>query len=465
MKALGATLLVLFAASSCAAELLIFSAAWCTPCQLMKPATQRLLAEGYPVRVVDVEQEPQLARQYKVRDLPALVVRRDGRVVDQRTGSASYAQVKQLLQRHAFHPSTPPDRPADTRPTSDRRHQRPLARQASAAVPQQQQQQGRSGGGAQRAMGSTVRLKVEDATGHSYGTGTVIDVHGEEALVVTCAHIFRESKGKGKVTADVFYPQPRTLPHAQLLKHDSEGDVALVIIRTGGTIIPSPVAAENAQIRPQGQVFSIGCDRGGNPSLHKSQIVDINRYLGPENILVQGQPVDGRSGGGLFNQQGELIGICNAADPDRNEGLYASLSVVHRLLDQNNLAHVHERGEHGLSADRGRMTPVQNRTGAVPSQMAATAPTPRGNLVPMQPPRGRSNSASPSIGAAPRMGAVAAGPIAARPPAGLGPTSGEVVCVVRSPDGGASEVIVVKQPSEQILTALRRAGNSKQPLR
>ena len=44
---------------------------------------------------------------------------------------------------------------------------------------------------------------MEDANGHSYGTGTIIDARGGEALVLTCGHIFRDSDGKGPITIDL----------------------------------------------------------------------------------------------------------------------------------------------------------------------------------------------------------------------------------------------------------------------
>ena len=46
-------------------------------------------------------------------------------------------------------------------------------------------------------LAATVRLRVEDAQGRSFGTGTIIDARSGEALVITCGHLFRESKGKG----------------------------------------------------------------------------------------------------------------------------------------------------------------------------------------------------------------------------------------------------------------------------
>ena len=45
------------------------------------------------------------------------------------------------------------------------------------------------------------------------GTGTLIDSRGDEILILTCGHIFRDSKGKGPITVDLFAPDaPQGVP-------------------------------------------------------------------------------------------------------------------------------------------------------------------------------------------------------------------------------------------------------------
>ena len=63
----------------------------------------------------------------------------------------------------------------------------------------------------------------------------------------------------------------------------------------------------------------------------------MDRFQGPSNIEASGAPVEGRSGGGLFNTRGELIGVCFAADPRANEGLYTSLPTIQSELQRNNI--------------------------------------------------------------------------------------------------------------------------------
>ena len=58
----------------------------------------------------------------------------------------------------------------------------------------------------QLALQATVRVRVTDPDGTSKGTGTIIDLHGDEALILTCGHIFRASQGSGQIEVDLFAP-------------------------------------------------------------------------------------------------------------------------------------------------------------------------------------------------------------------------------------------------------------------
>ena len=74
----------------------------------------------------------------------------------------------------------------------------------------------------------------------------------------------------------------------------------------------------------------------------RTRIVSIDKYLGPPNIQVVGQPPDGRSGGGLFTTDGQLIGVCNAADPADKQGFYVALPAIQGELDQAGLSFVYQ---------------------------------------------------------------------------------------------------------------------------
>lgn len=51
----------------------VFSATWCTPCQQMRPAEEKLIGEGYDLRCVDIDQRPDLKRAYRIVRVPTVV--------------------------------------------------------------------------------------------------------------------------------------------------------------------------------------------------------------------------------------------------------------------------------------------------------------------------------------------------------------------------------------------------------
>ena len=91
-----------------------------------------------------------------------------------------------------------------------------------------------------------------------------------------------------------------------------------------------------------------------------SRVTSVDKYLGPANVQVAGQPVQGRSGGGLFALDGTLLGVCNAADPEDNEGLFAALPSIHEHLDEAGLAfvyrHVYPGTENELAGNADKTT-------------------------------------------------------------------------------------------------------------
>lgn len=66
-----------------------FWATWCGPCKMIAPVIEQL-AQQYEGKVivgkVDVDQEPELAREYGVMSIPNVVVFKDGKEVDRKVG-------------------------------------------------------------------------------------------------------------------------------------------------------------------------------------------------------------------------------------------------------------------------------------------------------------------------------------------------------------------------------------------
>ena len=76
-------------------------AEWCAPCKAMAPVLDEI-AEEYHGRLrvvkVNVEQEPQIARQWGVRSQPTLMLFKNGTVEAQKVGAMSKSQLKAFIE-------------------------------------------------------------------------------------------------------------------------------------------------------------------------------------------------------------------------------------------------------------------------------------------------------------------------------------------------------------------------------
>jgi len=125
-------------------------------------------------------------------------------------------------------------------------------------------------------------------------------------------------------------------------------------------------------LREGDTVYSWGCDQGAMPSRRDSRITKLNRYQGEPNVEVLGAPIQGRSGGGLFNARGELIGVCYAADNERyNEGLYNAPEVVYQQLNRLGLQRLYNSAADAASMAQTSPSPLDKSasTNAMASRM------------------------------------------------------------------------------------------------
>lgn len=79
-----------------------FWAEWCGPCKMIGPSVEQIATE-YDGRAkvfkVDVDSNGDIASQYGIMSIPALLVFKGGKVVDQMVGAAPKAQIAALLDR------------------------------------------------------------------------------------------------------------------------------------------------------------------------------------------------------------------------------------------------------------------------------------------------------------------------------------------------------------------------------
>ncbi len=80
-----------------------FYADWCGPCKAIAPVVEDLASE-YDGRVefkkVDVDDNPELAKQLGIRSIPTLVLFKDGHPVDTVIGNVSRSQLSDAINQH-----------------------------------------------------------------------------------------------------------------------------------------------------------------------------------------------------------------------------------------------------------------------------------------------------------------------------------------------------------------------------
>lgn len=497
MIALHAAVVALATLGAGETVLLDFYADWCGPCRQMSPTIDSLAALGYPVRKVNIDHDRALAQQYGVQGIPCFVLLVNGQEVDRTVGAASSDSLKRMFAKagvgtggnataappqqlatapqpatspmtgvpslDSFLPgASDPQQPAPAggapqpfgMPLPAQAAQAPLGAAApqTAAAPQSLKVD------VNQLLAASVRIKIEDGSGNDYGSGTIIDSRGDMALVLTCGHIFRSSAGKGRITIDMFGPGAPKGVEAQVVGYHEESDVGLISFRPGVPVRAARLVPPSYRVERGAPVVNIGCDNGTEPTAHESQISAIDKYLGPPNLEVAGQPVQGRSGGGLFNADGQVIGVCNAADPADNEGLYAAAASIHALLDREGLASVYSGDNTAIA------------------QAKPTGPQPLAPLVAVNPPNmpadmpksGSGNLAltsehdqAESYAQQRTPAQQASVPLSASEQAALDQLrnqspGAEVVCIVRSIDNprAKSEIIVLDNASPAFLQQL-----------
>ena len=76
-----------------------FWAAWCGPCRMVVPIMEEIARERSDIKVgkINVDEQPELARQFRVMNIPTLVVMKDCRITGQAMGARPKSQILAML--------------------------------------------------------------------------------------------------------------------------------------------------------------------------------------------------------------------------------------------------------------------------------------------------------------------------------------------------------------------------------
>jgi len=79
--------------------MLDFWASWCGPCRMLSPVIDEIAEEHSDIKVgkVNVDEQPELARSFRIMSIPTVAVMKNGKVVRQSMGVRPKKQIEELL--------------------------------------------------------------------------------------------------------------------------------------------------------------------------------------------------------------------------------------------------------------------------------------------------------------------------------------------------------------------------------
>lgn len=79
-----------------------FFAEWCGPCRMLAPILEDFASEESEIEVykVNVDDEPDLAREFQVSSIPTMILFKDGKQIDKKIGFAPKDALKAWINTH-----------------------------------------------------------------------------------------------------------------------------------------------------------------------------------------------------------------------------------------------------------------------------------------------------------------------------------------------------------------------------
>ncbi len=210
----------------------------------------------------------------------------------------------------------------------------------------------------------TFRPTVLVRRGTSQGSGTIIASVSRETLISTAAHVLR---GKGPIIVELHRynlgaeNQPKYLGSwprqiaAEVVGSDLTADVAVLRVRE---MVALPYTAklrpENEELTTNADLTSVGIDLGSKLSSWGTNLVEVlwfelNDSGSDRPFLITSKiPEHGRSGGGLYDSEGRLVGVCVGHAElvkGKRMGIFSSVDNIRQLLNAHELMSVIARSE------------------------------------------------------------------------------------------------------------------------
>ena len=79
-------------------------AEWCGPCRVVGPLVDQISSEykekGLSVGKLDADEAKDLIRELGIRNIPTLLIYKDGEIVERNTGNVTKEKIEELINNH-----------------------------------------------------------------------------------------------------------------------------------------------------------------------------------------------------------------------------------------------------------------------------------------------------------------------------------------------------------------------------
>ena len=218
------------------------------------------------------------------------------------------------------------------------------------------------------------------------GSGTMCHYDGQWMYVISCGHLFprgmktaaQYKNSPSSRTIEVFYQNDVKLDRvkrykAEVLCHVWQGvwDVSLMRFKPDWhNPRTMSIASDDYELTPETEYHSCGCD-GRSEVAHYLVTYLRERERGSVTEVLtstKNGPRRGRSGGGVFTEDGQLVFICSRGDG--GAAYWTSLNQIHKFLNQEGFEFV-------LQGSIARRIPIKDRNGPQKDYPKDYIPLPR----------------------------------------------------------------------------------------
>jgi hypothetical protein len=223
-------------------------------------------------------------------------------------------------------------------------------------------------------LAPSLKIHVSNAT----GSGTIVYFNPEDgyAYVQSCGHLWSGTMSadegkKRKITCQVesWYHNTDKLPTskkytADVLWYCNERGYDSSLSRFKPDWQPEyfPLVGKDYVYKTDEMFHSCGCDHGTEVAHYEVTMIRLQEVGKNSNDVVTkgNSPRPGRSGGGLFNDEGFFIGICwGTSNRDGSGiGLFTPIQAIHKMNEVNGYGWLNEVGQ-----SLARKIPILDRNG------------------------------------------------------------------------------------------------------